>query len=581
MKFNIIAPDNLCVNIEEREENSVKYFDVMINAEEEVEFEQVKIEWYQPSIDMHAFWHCGAGKNKNLRVDWEYGIDSKSTVNAPVGTFLNVTGRNRYSVAYSDCIETVNLNLGVHEETAEIKCVLTLFREKSKKRKSYKETIRMDFRDIPYYEAIKDMSKWYETIGKYEALKVPEEARKPMYSTWYNYHQNLQDTVIEKQCEIAKRLGMDTIIVDDGWQTEDNNRWYGYTGDWEIAESRFPNMKDHVKRVHDMAMKYMIWYSVPYMGKYAKVWDEFKGKLLYYNEEHMAGVLDLRYPEVREYLLGKYVEMVKENDIDGLKLDFVDQFDMRYAQGHALKEDCNRDFESIQEAVDCFLQTVVTELKKIKEDIMIEFRQRYIGPAMRKHGNMFRVMDCPNDILTNRVGTIDLRLFSGNTAVHADVLMWNVEDHVESAALFLINTLFSVPQYSMKLDEISEEHFKMSKFYLEFMDKHRDVLLDGELVPYNPELLYPKVESFTEDKKVIAFYGDIVVNTGKVPRELFIVNGALKEDFVLDIEDEIKGNMKVYDCMGNVVRDESVEWHKGLMKISIPKSGIIKIFQDK
>ena len=68
--------------------------------------------------------------------------------------------------------ETVNLNLGVHEQTAEIKCVLTLFREKSKKRKSYKETIRMDFRNIPYYEAIKDMSKWYETIGKYEALKV-------------------------------------------------------------------------------------------------------------------------------------------------------------------------------------------------------------------------------------------------------------------------------------------------------------------------------------------------------------------------------------------------------------------------
>ena len=577
MKFNIIAPDNLCVNIEEREENRVKFFDVVINTSEEIEFEQVKIEWYQPSIDMHTFWHCGAGKNKNLKVDWEYGIDSKATVNAPAGTFLNVAGKNRYSVAYSDCIETVNLNLGIHEETAELKCVLTLFREKSKKRKVYKETIRMDFRDIPYHEAIKDMSKWYESMNRYESLKVPEIAKKPMYSTWYNFHQNLKDIEIEEQCKIAKELGMNTLIVDDGWQTEDNNRWYGYTGDWNIAESRFPNMKEHVQRVHDIGMKYMLWYSVPYMGKYAEVWEEFKDKLLYYHEEHMAGVLDLRYPEVREYLLGKYIKMIKENDIDGLKLDFVDQFDIRYAKGTALEEDLRRDFESIQEAVDCFLQRVITELKKIKEDIMIEFRQRYIGPAMRKHGNIFRVMDCPNDVLTNRVNSIDLRLFSGNTAVHSDMVMWNKEDSAESAALQLINILFAVPQYSMKLNEISEEHFKMSKFYLGFMEKHQDVLLQGELIPYNPELLYPKVESYTDNKKIIAFYGDVVIKTGKIPNELFIVNGALGDEFVLEVEDELRGVMAIYDCMGNMVKSEFAEWNKGLRKVSVPKSGIVAI----
>ena len=577
MKFNIIAPDNLCVSIDEREENSVKYFDIIINAEEEIEFDQVKIEWYQPSIDMHTFWHCGAGKNKNLRVDWEYGIDSKATVNAPVGTFLNVAGQNRYSVAYSDCVETVNLNLGIHEETAELKCVLTLFREKSKKRKVYKETLRMDFRDIPYHEAIKDMSKWYSSMERYEALEAPEIAKKPMYSTWYNFHQNLKDVEIEEQCKIAKELGMDTLIVDDGWQTEDNNRWYGYTGDWNIAESRFPKMKEHVKKVHDIGMKYMLWYSVPYMGKYAEVWEQFKDKLLYYHEEHMAGVLDLRYAEVRKYLLGKYVQMIEENDIDGLKLDFVDQFDIRYAKGTALEEDNNRDFESIQEAVDCFLQTVITELKKIKEDIMIEFRQRYIGPAMRKHGNIFRVMDCPNDVLTNRVNSIDLRLFSGSTAVHSDMVMWNKEDSVESAALQLINILFAVPQYSMKLNEISDKHLKMSKFYLGFIEKNQDVLLHGELVPYNPELLYPRVESYTENKKVIAFYGDVVVKTGKVPSELFIVNGALKEEFVLEVEDEVKGLMVVYDCMGNMVKNEFIDWNRGLRKVSVPKSGIVSI----
>ena len=43
----------------------------------------------------------------------------------------------------------------------------------------------------------------------------------------------------------------------------------------------------------------------------------------------------------------------------------------------------------------------------------------YIGPAMRKYGNIFRAHDCPNDAQSNLTRTIDLRLLSGNTAVRA------------------------------------------------------------------------------------------------------------------------------------------------------------------
>ncbi len=41
---------------------------------------------------------------------------------------------------------------------------------------------------------------------------------------------------------------------------------------------------------------------------------------------------------------------------------------------------------------------------------------------MRKYGNMFRISDCPNDALTNRERTIDIRLLYGNTAAHAEGL---------------------------------------------------------------------------------------------------------------------------------------------------------------
>lgn len=39
---------------------------------------------------------------------------------------------------------------------------------------------------------------------------------------------------------------------------------------------------------------------------------------------------------------------------------------------------------------------------------------------------MFRAADCTADAVANRVRTIDLRLTSGTTAVHSDMLEYNV-----------------------------------------------------------------------------------------------------------------------------------------------------------
>lgn len=114
--------------------------------------------------------------------------------------------------------------------------------------------------------------------------------------------------------------------MDDGWQTDDNNRGYAYCGDWEPALEKFPSMKEHVERIHQLDMKFMIWFSVPFIGIHAKRWEEFSDKLIYFDKSRQAGVLDIRFPEIRQYLLQFYVRAVKEWKVDGLKLDFIDEF---------------------------------------------------------------------------------------------------------------------------------------------------------------------------------------------------------------------------------------------------------------
>ena len=102
---------------------------------------------------------------------------------------------------------------------------------------------------------------------------------------------------------------------------------------------------------------------------------------------------------------------------------------------------------------------------------------------------MFRVNDCPGSAVSNRIGTIDLRLLSGNTAVHSDMLMWHPSEAPEDAALQLLSCLFSTVQLSVCLDQISESMKQMLQFWFSFMEEKSALLLSSQIQPSEPENL--------------------------------------------------------------------------------------------
>jgi alpha-galactosidase len=538
------------------------------------------IEWSHPAVDIHSFWHPGTDRHKGFQVDWGEGFRSKNTSLAPVGCLYNLNGRNRLTFAFSDALNPVSVKAGIHEEDATFQCSITLFEEPMPKIKFYEATLRIDTRDIPYHESIKDVTTWWASLPGFQPAVVPEIATFPMYSTWYSFHQNLTAAGIEEQCRLAKSIGCEAVIVDDGWQTSDNHRKYAFCGDWQICADKIDDMKAHVQAVHQMNMKYILWYSVPFIGKQSEVWSKFEDKFLGVNEDLQAGILDPRFPEVREYLIHTYEQAVLDWDIDGLKLDFVDSFVL--SEEKKLELGNGRDYESVSQAVDRLLTDVMARLRMIKPDILIEFRQSYIGPLMRKYGNMFRASDCPNDSIQNRVRTLDLRLLSGNTAVHSDMVMWHPDDPVESAALQILNILFSVPQISVLLNKIPQEHLEMLRFWLTFCRENRDVLLNGNLTPLHPELLYPLVKAANSDKQVIAAYSEMVIELDeKIPHQVILVNGTLTERILLKICKDIGArNIDVRNCLGHPVRSEQVHLNQGLYEFKVPKAGFIYISRD-
>ena len=129
--------------------------------------------------------------------------------------------KNCAVIALSDTLHTIGLKSIPVEETAQYDVEIALFEREAYRGLEYSVTVRVDTRPLPYYEALADTAKWWETIPGNEPAVVPEAAREIMYSTWYSYHQNVDEKTLFAQAELAKELGCSSLLLDDGWQTED------------------------------------------------------------------------------------------------------------------------------------------------------------------------------------------------------------------------------------------------------------------------------------------------------------------------------------------------------------------------
>ena len=334
-------------------------------------------------------------------------------------------------------------------------------------------------------------------------------------------------------------------------------------------------MKDFVDRVHETGMKFILWYSVPFMGKRTKAFSRFHDMVLGYTTAGKTyASLDPRFPEVREYLIDVYRRAAEEWGLDGFKLDFIDSFKL-LPETPAFDE--RWDTLSLEEGVDRLLKGITDALRAINPDMLIEFRQSYFGPTIRKYGNMIRVADCPNDSFMNHLSGTDLRFCLGETPVHSDMLMWHPEDPVEAAAYQLICVLFTVPQISVRLETISEDQKKMLRFYLDFWNENRRVLLDGDFSAENPESLYSLVKSEKDGHIIAVAYAKPILTIGEVERVHF-VNGSNEKALVLRTTADLgERTFRILDCMGNLLEEGVCQFSKGLHEFSVPRCGMVEI----
>lgn len=553
-----------------KSENGVYIYKLTVESESEYAPKSIALRWKIPFLGIQGVWKPGADHDKRQQYDWELDhLESRISVDSPVISVFDYNDNSKITFASSDVVNLVSMNALLREEDNNLYCHMTFFSERHPKIKKYESELYINTNSDQISSVLKDVSEWWESKDYLKPASVPAIAKAPLYSTWYQFHQDLSEDKLIKECEIAYELGYRLIIVDDGWQTIDNNRGYDYTGDW--TPDRFSNMSDFVKKLQDTGMKVGIWFSVPFCGKKSKAYKRFSGKFL--TENHRwAPVFDPRFPEVRSYLVDIYTKALKVWGVDALKLDFIDDF--RVYPDTDLAYNTDRDFTNVNAAVDKLLSEISASLKSINPDVAIEFRQKYVGPALRKYGNMFRAFDCPNDPVTNRIRIADIKMLIGSSAVHSDMLTWHSEDDLTNCAIQIINSFFAVPQMSINLQDANEDIKKMLQFYNRLWVKYSDIILDGDFKVKDILSNYTLLSSQKNEAVVIGIYNDVIVELPSLKKAV-LLNGKNTDSVVVKSK-ENGGIIEVYNCLGVLIQTYDV-LSVGLNEYNCPPGGLLII----
>ena len=285
----------------------------------------------------------------------------------------------------------------------------------------------------------------------------------------------LQDQIAQEDlladAEIASRLGFRTLIIDDGWCIDERKRvspqtlvnWYRWIGDWRISRKKFHDFPLFRRRIRELDMKLLFWVAPFFVGTDSEFRKAFPGCCEAGSHEG-SSVMKSRSSDALHAQLEKMERVMREGELDGLKVDFLDSI------APSLEEPAGR-------IVMEFIRSLVRRVRTAKPDALLEFRQPYSNCCMIPYGTQFRAGDVPFDYLENFRRIASIRLCMGDRVpVHADPAYWHPEESPVNVARHMIAAIAGVPMLSMKLAELSQCHTQIVRHFLDFYREHRPTL---------------------------------------------------------------------------------------------------------
>jgi alpha-galactosidase len=518
-----------------------------------------------PTGDAVALWTPGSGTDRgSLPPSWGPAYDVRPLDGVALGCLVGRDDTAQLTFGVRTERETVRLRAGMVEESAQfmVACDVTV--------DAAGTDIVLDLGRAPFARAVRALG---EALGLHVRPRGPRH-EEPVLCTWYSLHQKVDAETLEAEGRLAAELGFRTMLVDDGWQTDDDERGYASCGTWVVEPSKIPDPAGLVARLRDQGLATMWWIGTPFLGNRSAARADALPVL--YDEPGMgASVLDPRSRRVRDHLRDRLLTLVRSTGVAGLKLDFLE----RWARTPQTPPPADAVSASVPDAALSLLDEVITGIAGIVADPLVEYREPYVGRRALRQATMLRVGDCPMSPRRNRIGIADLRLVTDGIAVHADPVMWAPGDSPERVAQHLHHAMFGVPQVSVRLAGLRADHRDVLAHWLATWRRVRPVVLHGELDVSGVTDGYREITAAAGGEAVTVQYAPVVSCPPGGAGTWLLVNAHDADTVLVRCAPGTVADLDITDCRGRRV-SRSRTGIGGLTALDVPPGGTARLILD-
>ena len=171
------------------DEEGLTVFRFEVSSAEAFVPKPILLEWKVPAINVKGVWKPTADLSKRIEADWELdNHESRISIDAPIISLFGGSDENVLCFSCSNAINRIEMAAKYREEDNQFHCRFIFFTECKYPIKDFSALIRMDTRPVHFSKAIQDTASWWEDFDNLKPAFVPQIAKQPLYSTWYQFH---------------------------------------------------------------------------------------------------------------------------------------------------------------------------------------------------------------------------------------------------------------------------------------------------------------------------------------------------------------------------------------------------------
>lgn len=177
-------------------------------------------------------------------------------------------------------------------------------------------------------EGLGDMSRTYHKLYRTRLCRgeFRDKTRPVLVNNWEATYFNFNADKIENIAKVGKELGIELLVLDDGWFGKRDSDTCSL-GDWTADARKLPKgLEDLAKRVNDTGMQFGLWFEPEMVSPDSDLYRAHPDWCIHVpNRRRSEGrnqlVLDLTREEVRDYIVESVSKILRTVPISYVKWD--------------------------------------------------------------------------------------------------------------------------------------------------------------------------------------------------------------------------------------------------------------------